>query len=416
MRAIWNIALNQVRVQLSGRAALLGQLIIPIAMMVFLGSAITGSGPTGQVIDVIRSTDPAGDLADDFVVLLRADAKQQVQGQDRYVICDLAKPAEQPAACNLTGLQPGDEAAFSKKRLDNSDILASVSIPPNFSADLRAGKPVSLSVAVQGGFANQQLIQQEVDAVKARLDGAVVAARVVTDKVPHSDADFFNKVYDAARSIWAKEPVQIDESYSTVTGTMAGTGFGQSAPGMGAMSILTGALTLGVLFIQERKQWTLQRLMVMPVSRTQILAGKLLGQYLVGVLVFGVMIGAGTILGVRWGDWAGVIVIVLAYALAVTALGLAIATIIRTSGQGQGLSLLMTMVLAPLGGAWWPLSIAPQWMQAIGRISPIYWSQDAFTKMIFYGARLGDILPSVGVLLLFSVVLFAFGLSRFRYE
>jgi ABC-type multidrug transport system permease subunit len=416
MRAIWNIALNQVRLQLSERGALITLFVVPVVMMFFLGSAISGTAPAGQTIDVIRSADPADDLAVDFVALLRADGKKQVQGKDRYIICDLAKPAEQPAACNLSGLKTGDEAAFSKKRLDDSAITASVSIPPNFSADLRAGKPVSLAIAAQGGFTGEQVIRQEVDAVKARLDGAVLAARVVTDKVPHSDASFSNKVYDAARSIWAKEPVQIDESYSTVTGTMAGTGFGQSAPGIGAMFVMIGALTLGALFIQERKQWTLQRLMVLPVSRAQILAGKLLGQYLVGLLVFAVMIGVGTGLGVRWGDWAGVIVIVLVYTLAVTALGLALAAIIRTSGQGQGLSLLMTMVLAPLGGAWWTLSIVPQWMRTVGQISPIYWSQDAFTKMIFYGARLGDVLPSVGVLLLFSAVFFAFGLSRFRYE
>jgi ABC-type multidrug transport system permease subunit len=385
-------------------------------MMIFLGSAITGAAPAGQIIDVIRPADPADDLAVDFVALLRAEGHKQVQGKDRYVICDLAQPAEQPAQCNLSGLKAGDEAAFSKKRLDDSAITASVSIPANFSADLQAGKPTPLVVAAQGGVVVEQTVRQAVDAVKARLDGAVLAARVVTDKVPHSDTSFFGKVYTAAQSIWSKEPVQIDQSYSTTTGTMAGTGFGQSAPGIGAMFVMMGALTLGTLFIQERKQWTLQRLMVLPVSRRQILAGKLLGQYLVGLLVFAVMIGIGTALGVRWGDWAGVVVIVLVYTLAVTALGLAIATIIRTSGQGQGLALLMTMVLAPLGGAWWPLSIVPEWMRTVGQVSPIYWSQGAFTQMIFYGAHLGDILPSVGVLLLLSAVLFAFGVSRFRYE
>ncbi len=416
MRAIWDIALSQVRIQLSERGALITMFVVPVVMMFFLGSAISGGVPTGQIIDVIRPADPADDLAVDFVALLRADGKKQVQGKDRYVICDLAQPAEQPAQCNVSGLDTVDKAAFSKKRLDDSTIAASVSIPAHFSVDLRAGKPTSLVVAAQGGVVMEQTIRQEVDAVKARLDGAVLAARVVTDKVPHTDASFTSKVYDAARSIWAKEPVQIDQSYSTVTGTMAGTGFGQTAPGIGAMFVMTGALTLGALFIQERKQWTMQRLMVLPVSRAQILAGKLLGQYLVGVLVFAVMIGIGTALGVKWGDWAGVIVTVLVYTLAVTALGLAIATIIRTSGQGQGLALLMTMVLAPLGGAWWPLSIVPEWMRTIGQISPIYWSQDAFTKMIFYGARLGDVLPSIGVLLLLSVVFFAFGVSRFRYE
>src|SRR5258708_40007139 len=147
-----------------------------------------------------------------------------------------------------------------------------------------------------------------------------------------------------------------------------------------------------------------------------ILAGKLFGRYLLGLITFAIMIAVGTFFKVPWGDWPGVILVILTYTLAVTALALALSTLVRTQGQAAGIALLISLTLAPLGGAWWPLSIVPAWMQTLGKISPIAWAQDAFSRLIFYGGHLPDVLPQIAVLLLFAAVFFAFGISRFRYE
>jgi ABC-type multidrug transport system permease subunit len=416
MRQIILIALNQLRITFSSRGALITAFVVPVTMAIAMGAALSDTGVNGQVIDVIHSADSADDLATTFVNLLRQQGKQQVQGKDRFIICDLTKPTEQPEGCKLTDLKSGDDLnAYAKRRVDDAVTIGSISLPANFSADLRAGNKVTATISAKGNLTNEQLIRQEVDAINARMGGALVAARVVTDKT-NSNADFYNKVYTAAEATWAKDPIQINTTYSTVTGTSAGSGFGQSAPGMGAMFVLIGALSLGQVFMQERKNGTMQRLMVMPLSRGQILGGKLLGQYLQGVLTFALMLVVGAVFGVRWGDWPGAIVVMLVYTLAVTALGLFFSTIARTSGQVQGMGLLASMILAPLGGAWWPIDLVPTWMQQLGRISPIYWSQDAFSKMIFYGAKLPDILPNIVVLLLFAAVCFALGIRRFQYE
>ncbi len=419
MRQIWTIALNHLRGALNSRIVVIMTFVVPVIMVFFLGSALNFSAPTGQVIDVVRpltDTSAADAMSSRFVELLRAEGSKQAQGKDRYVVCDLAKPSDQDAACKLSDLQPGqDLAAYSRQRLEAGSVVASVKLPDTFTADLLSGKKAQVTVSSRSSFSTMQAVQQEVDAVNARLGGAILAARVVTDRAG-GDSSFFDKVYTAAEGVWAKDPVQIDEVSSTTTGTAAGSGFGQTAPGIGAMFVMISALTLGEVFLEDRKQGTMQRMMVMPVSRAQVLAGKLLGQYMLGVLTFAIMVVFGTLLGVRWGDWLGVVVVVLAYTLAVTAMGLALSTLVRSSGQAAGIRMLISMVLPPLGGAWWALDIVPQWMQQVGKISPVYWSQDAFSKMIFYGARLPDILPSIGVLLVFAVVFFAFGLSRYRYE
>jgi ABC-2 type transport system permease protein len=107
---------------------------------------------------------------------------------------------------------------------------------------------------------------------------------------------------------------------------------------------------------------------------------------------------------------------VLTFTLAATALGLALATVVRTSAQAQGISLLMGLTLAPLGGAWWPLEIVPDFMRIIGHISPIAWAMDAFHELMWYDGTLVDILPMLGVLLGMAVVFFAWGALMFKYE
>jgi ABC-2 type transport system permease protein len=414
MHAIWSIALNHLRGALNSRFVVIMTFAVPVIMIFFLGSALKFSAPTGQIIDVVRN--PADTLASPFVDLLREGGSKKIQGQERYVVCDLAAPAEQSAACRLSDLQPSiDLTAYSKQRVDGAVAVALIRLPDTFTADLRSGKSQTITVSTSNDFSVRQAVQQEVAAVNARLGGAVLAAQVVTSRT-NGDAAFFDRVYSAAQGVWAKDPILLEEVYSTTTGTEAGSGFGQTAPGIGAMFVMISALTLGAVFIEDRKQGTMQRMMAMPVSRAQILAGKLLGHYLLGVLTFGLMVVTGTILGVRWGDWLGVVAIVLAYTLAVNAMGLALSTLLRTGAQASALSMLITLILAPLGGAWWATTISPQWMQQLGKVSPIYWSQESFTRLIFYGAHLTDILPAVGVLLLFAGVFFVFGVSRYRFE
>lgn len=419
MRAILSIAFNQIRIQLSERGVLITAFVMPVIMMFFIGTFTGQGGWQTLVIDVVRLGDPAEPFANRFVELLRADGQQEVQpGRTRFIVCDLAAQGEQPAVCAFDPASAdSDLRAFSRQRVEDSIVSASIVLPETFGADLRAGTPVDVIVHTRGGNpVAGQTFSQYVDAVNARLGGAVLAARVATERANAGDA-FFERVYAAAEASWATDPVQIDQQYSTVTGTEAGEGFGQSAPGIGAMFVMINALVLAQSFITERKNWTMQRLMVLPIRRAQLLAGKLLGQYLLGLLTYGLMIVAGALLGVQWGDPLGVIVIVLLYTLAVTALALALSTIIRSAGQAQGIGLLVPMVLAPLGGAWWGMDMMPATMQTIGRIvSPIAWSQQAFTQMIFYGATLPDLLPSIGMLILYTVIFFGIGLARFRFE
>ncbi len=169
--------------------------------------------------------------------------------------------------------------------------------------------------------------------------------------------------------------------------------------------------------IVERKNWTLQRMATMPISRAQILGGKLLARFSTGMLEYALMFAFGLIflhvsLG---GDPLAVILLAVSFSLAATALMLALTTLVHNDGQARGISLFLTLTLAPLVGAWWPLDIVPNWMRIAGHISPVAWVMDGFTTITINGGHLVDVLLPIGVLLAMTAVFFAIGVSRFKF-
>jgi ABC-2 type transport system permease protein len=91
-------------------------------------------------------------------------------------------------------------------------------------------------------------------------------------------------------------------------------------------------------------------------------------------------------------------------------------TFARTRSQAGGLSVLFSMLLASLGGAWWPLEVTPPLYQAVVKVLPSTWAMIGFTDIITRRGGVAEILPEAGILLLFAALFFIIGLWRLRFE
>jgi ABC-2 type transport system permease protein len=122
-----------------------------------------------------------------------------------------------------------------------------------------------------------------------------------------------------------------------------------------------------------------------------------------GMIKYLVIFAVGLVVGLHFGnDLLGIVVVMASFALCMTALAFAISTLVKTEMQANSVQLLLAMTLAPLGGAWWPLDIVPEFMRTVGHVSPVAWAMDAFNKLLFAQGTLGDVLVPVGVLLALS--------------
>jgi ABC-2 type transport system permease protein len=161
----------------------------------------------------------------------------------------------------------------------------------------------------------------------------------------------------------------------------------------------------------------LQRLAVMPVTRSTLLVGKIMARFCLGLLQFLVIFIVGALLGMNFGkDPLALVLLAIVYTLSITALSFAIGSGLKNAAQASGLSLLLTLTLAPLGGAWWPMEISPQFMQIIGHLSPIAWAMDGFTALTYEGAHLADVWVPLVVLMGMTVLAFIIAIPRFRYQ
>jgi ABC-2 type transport system permease protein len=74
------------------------------------------------------------------------------------------------------------------------------------------------------------------------------------------------------------------------------------------------------------------------------------------------------------------------------------------------------MVLAALGGAWWPLEITPKVYQTAVQVLPSTWAMRGFNDVIIRGQNVQGIIVEAGVLLGFALLFFIVGIWRLKFE
>jgi ABC-2 type transport system permease protein len=171
-------------------------------------------------------------------------------------------------------------------------------------------------------------------------------------------------------------------------------------------------------FAYERQKGTLRRLMTTPTTRSTFLFGTILAQVLTALVQMALLIGFGVfVMKVNWGQSPSALIIMLvASALAASALGTMLGTLVKTESQAMGLSIMLGMVMALLGGCWYPLELFPEVVRNIVKVLPTTWSMQGLLDILLRGGGVIAILPEAGVLLAFALVFFVIGVWRFKYE
>jgi ABC-type multidrug transport system permease subunit len=118
----------------------------------------------------------------------------------------------------------------------------------------------------------------------------------------------------------------------------------------------------------------------------------------------------------NWGDALPmVILILLAWAALCTSLSLLLGSLARTDNQAANLGAFATMTLAALGGCWWPIEVAPAWMQQFQMFIPTGWTMDALHRLISFNMPWQSALPHMAILVAAAVFVGWIASKRFRF-
>ena len=177
-------------------------------------------------------------------------------------------------------------------------------------------------------------------------------------------------------------------------------------------------LISGMALLKERTSGTLERLLATPVKRSEIVYGYMLSYGLIAILQTAIVVLAAIwLLDVEVvGNLFNVIIVNVVLALVALAFGILLSTLAKSEFQMMQFIPLVIMPQLFFSGII-PLSSMGDWAQTVGKFLPLTYSGDAMSQIILYGRGLGDVLPNIGVLLLFLValtVLNIVGLRRYR--
>ena len=177
-------------------------------------------------------------------------------------------------------------------------------------------------------------------------------------------------------------------------------------------------LISGMALLKERTSGTLERLLATPVKRSEIVYGYMLSYGLIAIFQTAVVVLAAIwLLDVEVvGNLFNVIIVNVVLALVALAFGILLSTLAKSEFQMMQFIPLVIMPQLFFSGII-PLSSMGDWAQTVGKFLPLTYSGDAMSQIILYGRGIGDVLPNIGLLLIFLVILSILnivGLRRYR--
>ena len=295
------------------------------------------------------------------------------------------------------------------RRMDQGTDTFALDIPPHFERDvLNGGKAVSESGEDQkrAGRKNEIMLNVDATRVSQAFTGAGYIQQIVSDEVN----EFLQHYRSAA-------PLPVDLALRVLFNpNMERIWFAAITSLIAQITMLSVVLT-GAALIREREHGTVEHLLVMPVTPTEIMISKIWSMGLVVWVAASLSLYL-VVRGVLQVPTHGSLPLFgLATALqlyATTALGIALATLADSMPQ---FALLLVLVLLPmqvLSGATTPRESMPQIVQDIMLAAPDTHFVMLAQAILFRGAGIDIVWPQFLALFGIGTVLFAFALWRFR--
>lgn len=451
MKKILSITWKDVYTTFSDRSLLLLMFATPllislIVAFVFGGDAEgTFSNLPVAVVNLDESAPPGeanyGQNLANLLLGREAAANGEAEAQPVCPLIDAPEGADAPRSLgDLVRAERYDTADEARSGVDRGDYVAAVIIYDGFSAALapqigfgatRAAADDAVLIEVYGSEGRQisasiirSVVAGYVDslqtgnfAIEATVNTLISASPSAAMRLQGSDEAnaVFGCAFGGVLNTVQVNPVSIYENGQSLSG------FAQILVVIGSAQAVFFALfsgQFGVLsIIEERRNGTLQRMIVSPTTRFEILTGKLGGTYTVVVFQLLVLLVALTTLASLvggevmfiWGsNVIGILALVIALAVAVCGLGMLLAGLVKTPEQAGAVGSVVNILLAVGGGTFGFFVPSP-----IREFSLVYWGSDGFNALSRGSADIG---LNLLVLVAQGVVFFAVGLVLFNRQ
>jgi len=412
MKKLFLIGIKDLKLMFRDRAALTFMLLAPFLLTIGMGF-VTG-----------RFSGGATGLSDIPVIIVNLD-KQELGNalEDLFSSEDLADLMEPTASSD-------PEAA--RQLIDDDQASAAVIIPEGFTQSIIPGEgtmfdpnyiqpePVKIEVYTNPSRPTSSgVVKAIVDEFVSRVEEGRTSGMTSIVQLMSSGLVSPQDAESEANNLFQN----VDETESsaiTLKKNTEGAGavefdlLAYFAPGMALMFLMYTVSYGGRSILTERSQGTLPRLMISPTHTAQVLGGKVLGIFFMGVAQVGILILASSVFfQVKWGDVLGVVVLILAAVFGAAGWGMLITAFARTPAQVGSTGSAVMLIFGIMGGSFISLEQFPPFMQTISRITPNAWGLDGFTTLAL-GGTLQNLAEPITALLIMGTVLFGIAVVLFN--
>ncbi|MBT9143296.1 MAG: hypothetical protein DDT29_01696 [Dehalococcoidia bacterium] len=408
LRHIWFIALKDLKLFSADRLALIFAVLFPFLFVIlfdFLLAGVVGEDKRLELHLVTREAE--GGLSHQIIGAMETKDDSQL------------KPGEP----KIIWVRDYNEA---HQAVENKDIAGFLAFPADFTEGVLMGYGAQLEVIAHAeDIHSRAVLHGLARAIATRIgsqrvaNSAAIALLVAQGLATPGEMPDIGPAIQQLLSVRgdpATERAFIEFETEKVGEVEAGNPANFVIPGYLVMFVFFAAALAAPMIVRERQNHTLERLLAGSVKREAILGGIFAGTAAKGLIQIAIFWTAGILVFKIDLGLAPAAVILLSILMVVmsSAFAIMLATIAKTERSAASVAVFTSLVLAPLGGCWWPIFITPEWMQFIARITPHGWATNGFNKLMIFGADFGAAVPEMLALVGFAAIFGIVAVWRFR--
>ncbi len=314
---------------------------------------------------------------------------------------------------NLRGLSAAiaDQAGTAGSRALVMDMIATGVIEPVAQARtpqelmtmLRRGQ-ISVGVVIPADFERRRIDGREV--AQVLVDGSDTVVQSAAIQLARMPID------SASAPAVAAPPISVVAFYNPERRSAVNI-----VPGLiGVILTMTMVLFTGVAIVRERERGNMELLMATPVSRSELMIGKVLPYAAIGLVQTTVVLALGVWLfqvPVR-GSLFDVYIAAMLLILANLTLGLLISTRAQSQFQAMQMTFFVFLPSILLSGFMFPFAGMPTGVQWLAEVLPLTHFLRLIRGVMLRGASLWQMWADLLALLVFTAVMMALAILRFR--
>jgi ABC-type multidrug transport system permease subunit len=376
MKNILNIGYTDLRLFLKHKSAYVWLFVMPLAFVYFLGFAMRGaSNPYNRTPPVLIENADTNFLSRIFLAELTAQNMWIVDPTNRdqavriiRIPAELTENAQQLKSTKLQLLKGNDSGEADDALIEVRLVRALIAMNGHMFE----------AVGLTNG--NGRFDETQLRAVMARPDSVSLKARFA-----------------------GRKPMP--------------SGFNFSLPGNLVMYLMMNLLIFGGATVAaERRNGVIKRLMVSPVTRFELVMGKIYGLMLLGgvQILFFLIVGKYLFRVNLGANLPAVALTLIVFTWVAGSLGVLVASITASEDRVVGICVLTSLLMAALGGCWWPIEVGPPVLKIVSLCTPSGWALQALHQLISFGSGFEAIWLPLAVLVGFGAAANALAMRFFR--